>query len=186
MDNDGSAKNPSKLPEPKRIPKRAIRSTSACESQAITMPVEDEDFLFAMETNALIALPLVLKATIELEILEIMTECGPTARLSPAQVASYLSAKNPQAPETLDRILRLLVSYSILSCTLAQDTEDNPLRLYGFGTQKQTLRQSPRHCDFCCPVAAYAYRRDRHCGLVFAFFFLSAVLNCPCPPSHAL
>ncbi|KAK3414348.1 LOW QUALITY PROTEIN: hypothetical protein EUGRSUZ_I02810 [Eucalyptus grandis] len=125
---------------------------SACTSQAITTPSEDEEFLFAMEMNALIALPLVLKATIELGILEILAECGPMAPLSPAQIASRLSAKNPEAPVTLDRILRFLASYSILSCTLAQDTEGNPLRLYGLGPKSKHFVRAHGTATFAAPL----------------------------------
>lgn len=125
---------------------------SACTSQAITTSSEDEEFLFAMEMNALIALPLVLKATIELGILEILAECGPMAPLSPAQIASRLSAKNPEAPVTLDRILRLLASYSILSCTLAQDTEGNPLRLYGLGPKSKHFVRAHGTATFAAPL----------------------------------
>ncbi|KAI6678919.1 hypothetical protein NL676_039715 [Syzygium grande] len=152
---------------------------SACESQAITRPVEDEDFLLAMEMNALIALPLVLKATIELGILEIMTECRPTAQLSPAQIASCLSAKNPQAPETLDRILRLLVSYSILSCTLAQDTEGNPLRLYGLGPKSKHFVRAHGTATFAAPLLLMLTDKIVTAGwfLLLPFFLMYSIVH---------
>ncbi|KAL3724347.1 hypothetical protein ACJRO7_029510 [Eucalyptus globulus] len=75
--------------------------------------------------------PLVLKATIELGILKLLSKSY--AQLSPTQIASRLSIKNPDAAVTIDRILRLLASCSFLSCTLTQDKAERPERMYGLG-----------------------------------------------------
>ncbi|KAL5980974.1 hypothetical protein ACLOJK_028894 [Asimina triloba] len=58
-----------------------------------------------------------LKAAIELDVLEIIAKAGPGAQLSPAEIAAHITTKNAAAPVMLDRILRLLASYSILTCT---------------------------------------------------------------------
>lgn len=53
---------------------------------------------------------------------------------SPAPTISYcLSAPhtNPDAPTMLDRILRLLASYSILTCSPSNDKDGHVERLYG-------------------------------------------------------
>ncbi|XP_039154655.1 flavone 3'-O-methyltransferase 1-like [Eucalyptus grandis] len=75
--------------------------------------------------------PLVLKAAIELGILKLLSKSY--AQLSPTQIASRLSIKNPDAAVTIDRILRLLASCSFLSCTLTQDKAERPERMYGLG-----------------------------------------------------
>ncbi|KAF7153533.1 hypothetical protein RHSIM_Rhsim01G0110500 [Rhododendron simsii] len=72
-----------------------------------------------------------------------MSMAGPGAHLSPSQIVSRFSAantlaSNPGAPEMLDRMLRLLASHSILTCSLVNDDRDQSpdralvgSRLYG-------------------------------------------------------
>ncbi|XP_059640217.1 caffeic acid 3-O-methyltransferase-like isoform X2 [Cornus florida] len=85
-------------------------------------PEEEEDNLchYAMQLVSASVLPMVLKAAIELGLLEIMERAGPGALLSPFDIASQLPTANnsPEVPIVLDRILRLLASYSILTCSL--------------------------------------------------------------------
>lgn len=92
---------------------------------------EDEACMFAMQLARVSALPMALKAAIELDLLEIIAKAGPGAQLSTTQIASQLPTHNPDAPALIDRILRLLASYSILSCSVVD--RDNGLveRLYG-------------------------------------------------------
>ncbi|XP_039154643.1 caffeic acid 3-O-methyltransferase-like [Eucalyptus grandis] len=101
------------------------------ETLAVTTAQEDEEYLFAFKQNMISCVPLVLKATIELGILKLLFER--TAQLSPTQIASRLSIKNPDAGGTIDRILRLLASFSFLSCTLTRDKAGRPERMYGLG-----------------------------------------------------
>ncbi|KAL3724359.1 hypothetical protein ACJRO7_029521 [Eucalyptus globulus] len=101
------------------------------ETLAVTTAQEDEEYLFAFKQNMISCVPLVLKATIELGILKLLFESS--AQLSPTQIASRLSIKNPGAGVTIDRILRLLASFSFLSCTLTQDKAGRPERMYGLG-----------------------------------------------------
>ncbi|TKY57510.1 Caffeic acid 3-O-methyltransferase 1 [Spatholobus suberectus] len=85
--------------------------------------VEDEEaFLFAMELAGASAVPMVLKSALELGVLETIAKAGPGAYLSPSHIASQLPAiKNPDAPAILDRLLCLLASYNILTCSLQPD-----------------------------------------------------------------
>ncbi|KAI0499928.1 hypothetical protein KFK09_018136 [Dendrobium nobile] len=84
--------------------------------------------LYAMQLVNLSAFPMTLKAAIELKLLETISLAGPGAQLSPSELASRLPfISNPQAPVMLDRILRLLASYSILTCSLSPSGE----RRYG-------------------------------------------------------
>ncbi|XP_028099779.1 caffeic acid 3-O-methyltransferase-like [Camellia sinensis] len=76
-------------------------------------------------------LPMVLKSAIELDLLEIMAKAGPGAYVSPSEVAAQLPTKNPDAAVMLDRILRLLTSYSVLNCTLQDLPNGGVERLYG-------------------------------------------------------
>ncbi|KAF8029108.1 hypothetical protein BT93_E1702 [Corymbia citriodora subsp. variegata] len=129
---------------------------SACKSPVMTSSSEDEDeFLFAMEMNALIGVPMVLKAAVELGILEMLAENGPSGSappLSPAEIASRLSTKNPEAPVALDRMMRLLASYSILSCTLAQGPNGDIRRLYGLGPRSKYFMRAHGASTFAAPL----------------------------------
>ena len=83
--------------------------------------------------NAVI-LPMVLKSALELNIVEIISDAGAGAFLSPSEIAAKLPTKNQEAPVLLDRMLRLLASYSILRCTLrTRGTDGETERLYGAG-----------------------------------------------------
>ncbi|XP_030536598.2 caffeic acid 3-O-methyltransferase-like [Rhodamnia argentea] len=116
---------------------------SSAETLVVTTPQEEEEVLFAMEQAMIASVPLVLKAAMELGILELLSESS--AQLSPAQIASRLSIKSPDATVTLDRILRFLASYSFLSCTLAQDKAGRPERLYGLGPKSKFLVNGQGH-----------------------------------------
>lgn len=128
---------------------------SASKSPAMTTPSEDEEFLFAMEMNALISIPMVLKAAVELGILEMLAEGGPSGSappLSPTEIASRLSTKNPEAPVTLDRMMQLLASNSIVSCTLAQGPDGETRRLYGLGPRSKYFVRAHGASTFSAPL----------------------------------
>ncbi|KAJ4974632.1 hypothetical protein NE237_007806 [Protea cynaroides] len=92
---------------------------------------EEEDCLFAMKLASASVLPMVLRAAIELDLLEILAKAGAGNLLSPSEIASLLPTQNPDAHVMVDRILRLLSSYSILTCSLATDENGGVTRLYG-------------------------------------------------------
>ena len=84
-----------------------------------------------MQLASASVLPMALKAAIELDVLEIIAKSGAGGCLSPREIASQLPTKNPDAPTMLDRILRLLASYSILTCSLKAHDDGSVERLYG-------------------------------------------------------
>nr|TKR75038.1 caffeic acid 3-O-methyltransferase 1-like [Populus alba] len=97
---------------------------------------EEEDYhlQYALQLASASTLPMVFKAVIELGVLEIIEKAGPGALLSASQIASQLPTQNnPDAPIVLDRILCLLASHSILTCSLATENQDSDQvqRLYG-------------------------------------------------------
>ncbi|XP_054799601.1 cathecol O-methyltransferase 1-like [Prosopis cineraria] len=59
-----------------------------------------------------------LKTAVELGIFDFIHRAGPCAEISAAEIASELSCKNPEA---LDRLLHLLVSHSVLCCSVIVD-----------------------------------------------------------------
>ncbi|GMP39519.1 hypothetical protein CsSME_00010319 [Camellia sinensis var. sinensis] len=81
---------------------------STSETQTIHTD-EEEACLFAMKLTSASVLPYV----------------------SPSEVAAQLPTKNPDAAVMLDRILRLLTSYSVLNCTLQDLPNGGVERLYG-------------------------------------------------------
>lgn len=95
------------------------------------MAGEEEACLYAMQLASASVLPMVLKSAIELDLLELIKKAGPGAYLSPSELASQLPTQNPDAPVMLDRILRLLASYSVLNCTVKNLPDGGVERLYG-------------------------------------------------------
>ncbi|XP_042513744.1 caffeic acid 3-O-methyltransferase-like isoform X2 [Macadamia integrifolia] len=91
----------------------------------------DDAGVLAMEIPGSVVLPMVLKAAIELDLLEIIARAGPDAQLSSSVIASQLQTQNPDAPEMIDRIMRLLASYSFLTCSLLTHHDGCVERLYG-------------------------------------------------------
>ncbi|XP_010934913.1 tricetin 3',4',5'-O-trimethyltransferase [Elaeis guineensis] len=87
--------------------------------------------LYALQLVSSSILPMTLKAAIELDVLEIIAKAGPEGKLSPAQVAAQLPTENSMAATMLDRMLRLLASYNILTCSVEVDADGKPLRRYG-------------------------------------------------------
>eukprot|EP00262_Sarcandra_glabra_P006157 TRINITY_DN1827_c1_g1_i1.p1 TRINITY_DN1827_c1_g1~~TRINITY_DN1827_c1_g1_i1.p1 ORF type:complete len:371 (-),score=51.89 TRINITY_DN1827_c1_g1_i1:53-1141(-) len=92
---------------------------------------DEEDCQFAMQLASSSILPMALKAVIELEVLEIIAKAGVGVCLSPSEIASQLPTQNPEAPTMLDRIMRLLASYSIVTCSLLTGEDGEVQRLYG-------------------------------------------------------
>lgn len=106
------------------------------ETQMTPTQVSDEEAnLFAMQLASASVLPMVLKAALDLDLLEIMAKSCPASGgfLSPSEVAAQLPTTNPDAPVMLDRVLRLLASYSVLTCKLRDLPEGKVERLYGLG-----------------------------------------------------
>ncbi|XP_010539649.1 PREDICTED: indole glucosinolate O-methyltransferase 4-like [Tarenaya hassleriana] len=93
---------------------------------------EDEAGLQASRISNAVAFPMVLKAAFEIGVIDTISEAGEGAWLSPSEIASRLPTKptNPQAPLLLDRMLRLLTSYSILKCRTVRTGNDEIERVY--------------------------------------------------------
>lgn len=105
---------------------------STGETQITPTHVSDEEAnLFAMQLASASVLPMVLKSAIELDLLEIIAKAGTGAQLSPAEIASQLPTTNPDAPTVLDRMLRLLACYNILTCSVRTEQDGKVQRLYG-------------------------------------------------------
>ncbi|KAM0949485.1 putative caffeate O-methyltransferase [Dioscorea sansibarensis] len=89
----------------------------------------------SLDLSCGIALPMTLKAMIELDVLEIMAAAGPGAWLSPEEIASKIqSSINPDAHKVLDRMLRFLAANNVVKCEEVVVGEDGKnKRRYGLG-----------------------------------------------------
>ncbi|PHT87614.1 Caffeic acid 3-O-methyltransferase [Capsicum annuum] len=65
-----------------------------------------------------------------IDLREIMAKAGPGAFISPSEIAAQLPTKNPEAPVMLDRMFRLLATYSVLNCTFRTLPDSRVERLY--------------------------------------------------------
>lgn len=111
--------------------KKKMGSTGDTQIIPLEAKEEEQACLFAMQLASASVLPMVLKSAIELDLLEIIAKAGPGVHVSPAEVAAQLPTQNPGAPVMLDRILRLLASYSVLNCKLRNLPSGGVERLYG-------------------------------------------------------
>ncbi|CAH2070050.1 unnamed protein product [Thlaspi arvense] len=80
--------------------------------------VEEEAILLARRLSNAAAFPMVLKAALELGVIDTVATIGHGSWLSSSEISIRLPTipTNPEPPVLLDRMLRLLASYSILKC----------------------------------------------------------------------
>nr|VDD00274.1 unnamed protein product [Brassica rapa] len=89
--------------------------------------VADENMVSSQAESIVntLAFPMVLKAALELGVIDTIAAAGNGAWLSPSEITVRLPTKptNPEAPVLLDRMLRLLVSHSMLKCRMVKSRE---------------------------------------------------------------
>lgn len=122
---------------------------------------EDKDnddekwFLYAMQLVSGSVFPMVLKSAIELDILEIIARGG-GGSMSAKEIASNLKTNNPEAAVLLDRILCLLSSYSVLTCSSRSLPDGKIERLYCPGPVCKYLTKNERGVS----LSAYSLLRQ--------------------------
>ncbi|XP_073157984.1 caffeic acid 3-O-methyltransferase 1-like [Henckelia pumila] len=104
--------------------------------------MEDSNFLFAMQLVTASVFPSVLKAAIELDLLELIKKRGPDAFVSAAELAAQIPATNPEARGMLDRILSLLASYSLLKCRQQTLPDGGVERMYSLAPVSRFLTKN--------------------------------------------
>ncbi|GJW90403.1 caffeic acid 3-O-methyltransferase [Tanacetum coccineum] len=94
---------------------------------------EIESMLFAGQLATACTLPMVWKAAIELDLLDIIAKHGPDGSCSASELADQLGVKvnNPEAPVMLDRMCSLLASHSVLTCSHKETHDGVRERFYG-------------------------------------------------------
>ncbi|KAH9322339.1 hypothetical protein KI387_016978 [Taxus chinensis] len=94
--------------------------------------INEEKWLVGMELSTFSYLPITMKAEIELDVLQIIAIAGQGLQISPTQiVAQILNVTNLDATITLDKIMRILISHSLISYSITTNKNGNPERLYG-------------------------------------------------------
>ncbi|THU43094.1 hypothetical protein C4D60_Mb00t07220 [Musa balbisiana] len=104
---------------------------SVKDMQHLTREEDEKACTYAVQLVVGAVLPMTLKAAIELDLLEIVARAGPGAMFSPDDIVAKLPTENPHAAEMVDRILRLLAAYSIVSCSVETGEDGRPSRRYG-------------------------------------------------------
>ncbi|KAH0916220.1 hypothetical protein HID58_030666 [Brassica napus] len=94
------------------------------ENVQVVIDDDNELGLMAVRLANAAAFPMVLKAALELGVFD--TLYAASVFLSPSEIASRLptTPRNPEAPALLDRMLRLLASYSVVKCGTVQAEKD--------------------------------------------------------------
>ncbi|PKI75027.1 hypothetical protein CRG98_004595 [Punica granatum] len=80
---------------------------------------EQRSSLYAWQLASSSVLPMVLKAAVELGVLEVIAAAGPGSMLSASQISSELKSTNPRAAYVLDQMLCLLAAHSVLTCSVS-------------------------------------------------------------------
>nr|WMX25281.1 O-methyltransferase OMT3 [Lophophora williamsii] len=102
----------------------------------------EEAFTFALAMATGSFANMVLRAVVELDVFEIMKRAGPGTHLSAAEIAAHLPTKNPDANAMLDRMLRVLAGYEVLSCSNRSLPNGQVERLYGLSPVSQFFTKS--------------------------------------------
>ncbi|CAH2035077.1 unnamed protein product [Thlaspi arvense] len=95
--------------------------------------MEEENLsLYAMVLSSSSVLPMVLKTAIDLGLFDILAGSDPSSPLSASQISSLLSNQTQKHHDSslINRILRCLASYSIVTCSVSIDKSE-PVSVYG-------------------------------------------------------
>lgn len=120
---------------------------------------EAEDYVLAVQLVHSGVFPWVLKATLELDVFGIIARAGPAGhQLSATEISTHLqlptsTLKNPDAPMMLDRMLRLLANFSIVSCSVCSTAEGETERRYGLGRLSRFFLPDEYGATFAHPLA---------------------------------
>ncbi|KAL9225317.1 hypothetical protein vseg_001259 [Gypsophila vaccaria] len=95
--------------------------------------INDENASLAMCMASWMVPSMVFKTILDLKVLDIIHNVGPTAQLSPTEIAAQLPTKSPEGPLVLARLLRLLASFDILTCSRRAGPDGRVELVYGLG-----------------------------------------------------
>jgi len=97
-------------------PQKLIRNNQGCDLDEADD--DEENYEYALQITEMLSFPMVMQTAIDLDLLWIIARAGPDRQLSAEEIAAALpAAGNPDAPAMLDRMLYLLATYSVVTCT---------------------------------------------------------------------
>ncbi|XP_030951473.1 caffeic acid 3-O-methyltransferase-like [Quercus lobata] len=99
----------------------------------LSVSEDDKACLQAILVSSAQIFSCVLNAAIELDLFGIIARAGPAACITTSEIASQLPTKDSESdtPSRLDRMLRVLVSHSLLTCSIHTLEDGRVERLYG-------------------------------------------------------
>lgn len=107
-----------------------MNSTTEMNLKVEAQGEEEGEYMFAMHILGGSFLPMVLMSAVQLDLLETMARAGPGTYVSPSELAKQLPSSHQHTPVMLDRILRFLATYSVLSCRICESAHGQIERLY--------------------------------------------------------
>ncbi|KAL2939666.1 Caffeic acid 3-O-methyltransferase [Bienertia sinuspersici] len=96
----------------------------------ITNDEDEASYTYAYRLVNSCTLPMVMKATIKMGVLQLIHDHGSPSGLSALDIATRINIPNPNAPAMLDRMLRLLATYLVVKCTTVSATDGGVERRY--------------------------------------------------------
>ena len=99
----------------------------------LSVSEDDKACLQAILVSSAQIFSCVLNAAIELDLFGIIARAGPAACITTSEIASQLPTKDSDSDTSsrLDRMLRVLVSHSLLTCSIHTPEDGRVERLYG-------------------------------------------------------
>ncbi|KQK02571.1 tricetin 3',4',5'-O-trimethyltransferase [Brachypodium distachyon] len=96
------------------------------------MAEEEAGCMHALMLASSVVQPMAVRTAIELGLLEILVAgAGYGKTMSPEEVTAKLPTSNPEAASMVDRLLRVLASYSVVSCVVEEAKDGSLSRRYG-------------------------------------------------------
>ncbi|XP_039134078.1 flavone 3'-O-methyltransferase 1-like [Dioscorea cayenensis subsp. rotundata] len=95
-------------------------SSDAIVNNTVSEGTDEHALLQALQLVNSSILPMTFKTAFELNLFNIISAASPNP-LSATEITTLLPSSTPSTPVMLDRILRLLSSYSIFTCSLSTD-----------------------------------------------------------------
>ncbi|KAL9324804.1 hypothetical protein ACSQ67_005449 [Phaseolus vulgaris] len=109
--------------------------SSNSKENGVSLEVEkvDDSYLSAVLLCFSSVLPAVLNAAIDMNLFDVIAKaksCCDDASFSASQIASLIPNEHPQLANRLERMLPLLVSYSLLHCSIRSNEDGKRERVY--------------------------------------------------------
>ncbi|KAL7176543.1 hypothetical protein ACSBR2_029973 [Camellia fascicularis] len=121
---------------------------------------DDEAFAYALQLSTCHIFSTALNASVELKLFDIVARAGTV--ISAAEITSRLvptAEANPDAAAMLDRLLSLLVSHSLLTCSAHTLEDGSSERLYGLAPAGKYFVENDEEKGSLAPMVPLAFHR---------------------------